>query len=246
MKKLLLLGGTADARRIATALHNVGITVIYSIAGLVRTPQIDCEVLVGGFTQFGGLAQYLSEQQIGAVLDVTHPYAAQMSSTAVEACAEVGIPCWRFHRPTWQAEAGDNWIALDSWDTLAQQLTGLNSVMLTAGQLDQLLLEQIAEGVKQVHLRTAVEPKYPLPANVNWIKAIGPFKADDERALMAFLNVQALVSKNSGGDSTAAKLAIARERRIPVYMLRRPVLPAATEEFSDQQTCIEFARMQLS
>lgn len=245
MKKLLLLGGTADARRIATALHNAGLTVIYSIAGLVRTPQIDCQVLVGGFTQFGGLAQYLREQQISAVLDVTHPYAARMSSTAVAACAEVGIPCWRFHRPAWQAEKGDNWITLESWDTLAQQLAGLNSVLLTAGQLDPLLLEQIAEGVKQVHLRTAVEPKYPLPANVNWIKAIGPFGADDERALMALLNVQALVSKNSGGDSTAAKLMIAREREIPVYMLRRSVLPVADREFSDRQACTEFVKTQL-
>ncbi len=240
MKKLLLLGGTADARRIATALHQQGITLIYSLAGLVRTPDIGCELLIGGFSQFGGLASYLQTHNIAAVLDVTHPYAATMSTTAVTACQQAGIPCWRFHRSAWQPEAGDNWYELKNWQALPEQLAGLDSVLLTAGQMEAELLTEIAERVSQVHLRTAVQPKYALPANVNWIKAIGPFNADGERALMALLNVQALVSKNSGGDSTVAKLSIARERRIPVYMLHRPVLPQADQQFSERDKCIEF------
>ncbi|MCV6588518.1 MAG: precorrin-6A reductase [Marinobacterium sp.] len=238
MNKLLLLGGTADARRIATALHQAGVELVYSIAGLVRTPQIGCEVRVGGFTQSGGLGAYLREQQICAVLDVTHPYAAKMSSTAVTACADVGIPCWRFHRSAWPEQG--NWVTLDNWQTLPQQLSPFSSVLLTAGQLELSLLTQIAASVSQVHLRTAVEPGYVLPANVNWIKAIGPFAVDDERALMRWLNVQALVSKNSGGSSTAAKLVVAQERAIPVFMLLRPELPVADCEFSDTPACIEF------
>lgn len=240
MKKLLLLGGTADARRIATALHQQGIALIYSLAGLVRTPDIGCELLIGGFSQFGGLASYLQTNNIAAVLDVTHPYAATMSSTAVSACQQVGIPCWRFHRSAWQPEVGDSWCELDDWQTLPDQLVGLDSVLLTAGQMDETLITAIAERVSHVHLRTAVQPQYSLPARVNWIKAIGPFSVDAERALMALLNVQALVSKNSGGDSTVAKLSIARERGIPVYMLRRPVLPQADVQFSERDKCIEF------
>ena len=239
-KKLLLLGGTADARRIATTLHQQSVELVYSLAGLVRTPDIGCELVVGGFSQFGGLASYIAEHQIDAVLDVTHPYAQQMSSTAVQVCQQLNIPCWRFHRPAWIAQPQDRWIELDSWQTLPQQLSGVNSVLLTAGQMDQALIEVLAEEINRLHLRTAVQPKYPLPSNVNWIKAIGPFDEDSERALMALLGVQALVSKNSGGSSTEAKLAVARERGIPVYMLQRPELPEADQCFSDPDECAAY------
>lgn len=242
MARLLLLGGTADARRLTDGLHQQGVELIYSIAGKVRTPKVDCQLVVGGFSQFGGLAPYIQQQNICAVLDMTHPYAAIMSSTAVSVCRELALPCWRFDRPAWQQQPGDQWLQLDDWCSLPQQLAGLDSVLLTAGQLSETLVFELADVVKQLHLRTAVQPAYALPESVNWIKAIGPFSLADEQQLFSQLQVQALVSKNSGGESTVAKLAVARDRQLPVYMLKRPAVISADQTFTDLSDCQRYVR----
>ncbi|WP_370280216.1 precorrin-6A reductase [Pontibacterium sp.] len=242
MKKLLLLGGTADARRMTKALlekngeQKQQLQIVYSVAGLVRTPELPCEVLVGGFSQFGGLATYICNQKIDAILDVTHPFAATMSSTAVSVAKDLGIPCWRFHRPEWQQQPGDNWRLFDDWQTLIPALAGKKSVLLTAGQLTQGAVDQLVAQTgddQRIILRTAAPPRVDLPDSVEWIKGIGPFRLEDERVLFEQYEVDALVTKNSGGASTEAKLHAARELGVEVFMLQRPELPDADQQFSD-------------
>ena len=242
MKKLLLLGGTADARRMTKALleksgeQKQQLQIVYSVAGLVRTPELPCEVLVGGFSQFGGLATYIRDQKIDAILDVTHPFAATMSSTAVSVAKDLGIPCWRFHRPEWQQQPGDHWQLFDDWQALIPALAGKHSVLLTAGQLTQEAMDQLvtqAGDDQRLILRTAAPPRVEMPDSVEWIKGIGPFRLEDERALFEQYGVDALVTKNSGGASTEAKLHAARELGVEVFMLQRPELPDADQQFSD-------------
>jgi len=241
--KILILGGTADGRHLAAALHKSGCTVVYSIAGIVRQPVLECEVISGGFTQFGGLTTYLKKQSIVAVLDVTHPYAKVMSFTARESTQLCGIPYWRFHRPSWLADAGDNWQQYDNWPELLKFLQTKKAVFLTAGQLPALAVKVFdslgKQGQKQI-LRTAVEPKGELPASMTWHKAIGPFSLEHEREIMANNHVDALVTKNSGGTSMQAKLFAARELNIPVLMFTRPELPEADKEFISKSACQSF------
>lgn len=241
--KLLLLGGTADGRNLAAQLHLQGISVIYSIAGLVRIPKVDCEIVVGGFTQFGGLTAYIEQHNISAVLDVTHPYAQKMSSQAVKSAEEIDIPCWRFHRPAWEKQTGDTWLEYNSWNELLAGLKPKKSVFFTAGQLQEKSLTVLGGYQKmgqQQLLRTAVKPKFELPPDMKWIKAIGPFTQEAEGQLLDEHQIDVLVSKNSGGFSTSAKLDAARERAIPVFMLKRPQLPAVDEEFSELAACEKF------
>ena len=239
--KLLLLGGTADGRLLAQALHQKNIDVIYSIAGLVRTPQLDCEIVSGGFTQFGGLESYIAQQKVTAILDVTHPYAQKMSLGAVAAAKSHNIPYWRFHRQPWLAKTGDNWQLVNNWQEALTLLTTKKSVLLTAGQFEQDFIDDVSTNIQQQQLlRVAVKPKVVLPASMRWIKAIGPFSYKDELALMQDNNIDVLVSKNSGGDSTVAKLHAARELSIPVLMLKRPRLPDADQLFFTQKECINF------
>lgn len=246
--KWLILGGTADARHLVKALADAGLIdaglqLVYSVAGLVRVPQLDCEVISGGFTQFGGLKTYLQQQHISGVFDVTHPFAANMSRTAVEACAELELPCWRFHRPAWQQQPGDNWHNLSDWQDLPQLLTGKRNVLLTAGQLSETLSQQLlskaAEQNQRLILRTAAPPRFQWPDSMPWIKAIGPFDLAAETALFEEYAIDALVSKNSGGDATAAKLEAARNCGASVYMLQRPEIPAAQQIFSDIGACVQ-------
>lgn len=238
---LLILGGTADGRLLASSLHQKGIPVVYSVAGMVRKPLVDCEVISGGFTQFGGLSSYIKDKDICAVLDATHPYAQIMSTTAVKSASEENIPCWRFHREPWQAKADDQWFEFSSWGEMLPELRDKKSVFLSAGQLEQSFLDDLARNAEQKQLmRTAVKPKAELATSVNWVNAIGPFNYQEELALMQTEAIDVLVSKNSGGDSTVEKLRVARDLGIPVFMLSRPTLPAANDQFVELESCIDY------
>ena len=235
---LLILGGTADGRRLADFFYQQGLSVIYSVAGLVRKPKLSCKVISGGFTQFGGLQVFIKKNGVTAIIDVTHPYAQIMSTTAVETAKACGIPCWRFHRPAWKAQRGDQWRCFRQWPNLAAKLVTYRRVLLTCGQLNQKEFALLRAYANQKQwLRTAVKPRIDLPISAQWIKAMGPFNVDDEIQLMQSREIDVLVSKNSGGDATSAKLQAARELAIPVFMLERPTLADADRIFYTRQQC---------
>lgn len=228
--KLLMLGGTADARKIAAALLAENLEVIYSVAGLVRRPKLDCTVISGGFSKVGGLTSYLVQQQIEGVIDATHPYAVNMSQQALLCCKQLGLPYFCFTRAPWQQQQGDHWINVAAWPGLIKACAEFDRPFLTTGQLQQSALEQISTQSKAVIYRTAAPSKALLANNVQWIKAIGPFNLEQEQALMQDLGVDVLVSKNAGGEATIAKLAAARALNIPVIMLQRPSMIKTPQE----------------
>ena len=239
--RLLLLGGTNESKGLARELHQQGVPLVYSIAGLVRQPDLSCEVISGGFSRIGGLEKYLREAGITHVLDATHPYATQMSRRAVEACAAVGIPCWRYLRPAWQADPRDNWHEFADWRDLGYALIDHQAVLFTAGRLTQEFIDMLYHatcevGQKQWY-RSATRPEFKLPPSMTWIEAIGPFNIEAERELMQRHGIDALVSKNSGGNLSGAKIEVARERGIPVYLLRRESLPPIEREFDRIEAC---------
>ena len=100
--KVLVVGGTADGRYLASALFEAGFDVIYSIAGIVRKAKLPCPVVTGGFTQFGGLAQYVLDNKITHLVDVTHPFAQKMSNKLALVSDQLKLPAIRFHRPQWR------------------------------------------------------------------------------------------------------------------------------------------------
>ena len=225
---ILLLGGTADARNLADRLLQQDIEIIYSVAGLVRTPDMTCEVLVGGFSALGGLAHYVDEKNISMIVDVTHPYAKKMTQTAMMIAEERNIAYVRFHRPAWLPQVGDNWHEVSEWGEVLENIKHAASVFLTAGQLSQEQIDSLHQqhsnqqpSQKQV-LRTAVKPSAILPVSITWIKAIGPFSYQQELKTIEQYDIDLIVSKNSGGGSTIEKLNVAREKNIPVVMLSRP------------------------
>ena len=243
---LLILGGTSDGRHIAAAAHKQGIDVIYSVAGLVRLPNLDCRVISGGFTQFGGLAAYIAQQNITAILDVTHPYAEQMSTKAALAATQCKIPYWRYHRAPWLPKNNQPWFEYKSnnYQTLVDELTVYSSVLLSIGQLEPAFIDLLrhcnkVESTKYI-VRTAAAAKFTLLDNMTWRKAIGPFNLEDELALLKEHNIHAIVTKNSGGEATYAKLQAAEMLNIPVYIQSRPTLPPADKLFTDHVSCLTF------
>ena len=237
MKRILLLGGVTEALAMARRL---GPQHIYSLAGVGRVPaDLPCEVRVGGYGGAEGLAQYIRQQRIDLLLDATHPYAAQISHNAASAAALAGIPCWALRRPAWQPQAGDNWREVADWAELVEALKPFQRPLFTLGREPLQHLDEIP--TEQFWTLRALDV-YPGNERCEVIGARGPFLIEDERALFERRGIDVLISKNSGSTATEPKLEVARERGVPVLVLKRPVLAQVDREFlSPEETLIALA-----
>ena len=236
--RILIVGGTADGRRLATTLFERGFDVIYSIAGIVRKATVPCTVISGGFTQFGGLQQYIQDKQVTHLVDATHPFAQKMSNTIADASEDLAIPAIRFHRLQWVKTEQDNWIEVVEWSEVIALVAVQQSIFMTAGQISQTIIDQLAAKSKHVLLRTAMPAKVVLPKNVTWLKAIGPFSLEDEKSLLATYKIDLIISKNSGGEATYAKIQAAAQAGIPVYQFKRPSIKPLQYDVDNEASCI--------
>jgi precorrin-6A/cobalt-precorrin-6A reductase len=225
--RILLLGGTTEALRLARCL---GPASIYSLAGLGRVPDdLPCRVRVGGFGGAEKLAEFIAAEGIDLLLDLTHPYAAQISANAARAAALSGVVCWALRRPGWQAGAGDDWREVDDWAELIAVLAPFQRPLFTLGREPLAHLYEIPLH-QHWTVRCLQGQEAVLRAEI--IGARGPFELDEERALFAQLGTDVLISKNSGSQATEPKLQVARELGLPVLLLRRPSLPTVAREFA--------------
>ena len=227
MVRLLILGGTADARELANQLAcRPDIEVITSLAGRTRAPRVPAgEVRTGGFGGVDGLAGYLIEARIDLVVDATHPFAAVISGNAAEACARTDTPRMMLLRPEWAPGPEDRWIDVGNAAEAAERLIDIpGPVFLAIGR--QALEPFAALENRRFVLRMVEPPEAPLRLpEATMLTGRGPFDLDNEKALMCEYNIGVVVSKNSGGDSAYAKIAAARAASIPVIMIRRSKLP---------------------
>jgi precorrin-6A/cobalt-precorrin-6A reductase len=227
---VLILGGTSEARSLASLLSGrPGLRVVSSLAGRVRDPALPAgEVRIGGFGGAEGLAAWLAEQHISAVIDATHPFAVGISASAAEASGRTGVPLLRVVRPPWLPGDGDSWHGVSSLADAASMLPGLGRrVFLTTGR--QGLAAFVPLRQMWFLIRCVDPPAGPMPPLRQVILARGPYDAEAERALMREHRVDVLVTKNSGGELTAGKLAAARDLGIPVVMVSRPQLAGAPD-----------------
>ncbi|WP_248751408.1 cobalt-precorrin-6A reductase [Pseudomonas sp. MWU15-20650] len=226
MKRMLLLGGVTEALAIARTL---GPEHVYSLAGVGRVPtDLTCQVRVGGYGGVEGLAQFVRDEHISLILDATHPYAAQISHNAAQAARVCGVPCWALRRPAWQPQAGDDWREVSDWAELIETLKPFKRPLFTLGREPLQHLDEIP--AEQFWTLRALEV-YPGNERCEVIGARGPFLIEDERVLFERRRVDVLISKNSGSTATEPKLEVARERGVPVLVLKRPVLAAVDREF---------------
>jgi precorrin-6A/cobalt-precorrin-6A reductase len=223
---VLILGGTAEARALAAALVDAGVRVVSSLAGRVRDPALPVgEVRIGGFGGVEGLAAWLREHGVAAVVDATHPFASTMTAHAVSATAAAGVPLVVLRRPGWPPDP--DWTWADSLPAAAAALPTLGKrVFLTTGRTS---LAAFADLNLEFLVRCVDPPSGPMPRRVHVLLSRGPFTVDGERLLMREHGVDVLVTKDSGGPLTSAKLAAAREEGVTVLVVRRPPLPAGVE-----------------
>jgi len=236
--RLLLLGGTTEARELADALAEgaVGpVEVTLSLAGRTRTPASgSARLRVGGFGGPAGLGGYLRDERIDLLIDATHPFATRISANADAAARAAGVPLLRLVRPAWTAQPGDRWTAVPDMAAAAYAVTAhAKRVFLTVGINE---LDAFVECPDVFFLVRLIEqPARPLglPRH-RLVLARGPFDTNNEADLMRDHGIDTLVTKNSGGAATRAKLDAARRLGLPVIMVDRPPEPdtprAATPE----------------
>jgi precorrin-6A/cobalt-precorrin-6A reductase len=228
MVRVLILGGTGDAAQLAAKLSAFpDLEVISSLAGRTLHPTLPTGLFrSGGFGGAEGLMAYLQDQDIKALIDATHPFAAQMSWNAAAATAKTGVPYLRLERPAWTKERGDRWIEVETVEAAVEAIPAeAKRVFLTIGR------QQLAPFASLTHLwflMRAIDPpgaQLPLPQGELLLDR-GPFSLEQERQLLQDYRIDAVVSKNSGGTATYPKLIAARELNLTVVMVQRPAMPS--------------------
>ena len=225
---VLVLGGTTEARRLAESLVDVGpagARVTSSLAGRVGTPRLPPgEVRVGGFGGADGMAAWLREHRVDAVIDATHPFAGTISFNAAQAAAAVHVPLLALRRPGWVPVEGDRWHPAPSLAGAAALLPALGRrVFLTTGRMGLAAFAGL--DTLWFLMRSVDAPQAPCPPHMEVLLDRGPFALDGERELIRRHRIDVLVTKDSGGRATAPKLTAAREAGIPVVVVRRPPVP---------------------
>jgi precorrin-6A/cobalt-precorrin-6A reductase len=241
-ERILILGGTGEARELAQALTDGGLHPVSSLAGITASPHLPVgEVRRGGFGGEEGLLDYVERENIHAIVDATHPYAAQISDHGHRAARAADIPYLRLECPRWRAEAGDCWIEVANVTDAVAALPSGGHAFVTIGrkEIAPFFARTDLEGVARM-----IEcPTVGVPQSWTVIQARPPFRLEDEIELIGRHNITHVVSKNSGGESTRAKLFAAREKKIPVLMIGRPYKPMAPSFFTVEALTLALRQM---
>jgi precorrin-6A/cobalt-precorrin-6A reductase len=237
--RILLLGGTSEARALAARLHP-DIDVISSLAGRVPDPALPVgEVRIGGFGGVDGMRRWLSEAGVDAVVDATHPYAATITGNAAAVCGETGLPHLVLARPGW--DSGDaTVVGSDVEAAKAVADSDYSRVFLTTGRSGTAAFVDVDAWFL---IRAVTAPDADtLPCRHQLVLSRGPYHYDGELALLSDHRIDALVTKNSGGAMTRPKLDAAAALGVAVVMVERPPLPAGVTTVSTVDDAVDWVR----
>ncbi|WP_370422853.1 cobalt-precorrin-6A reductase [Streptomyces sp. QH1-20] len=246
-RHVLILGGTTEARRLAAELAaDPALRVTSSLAGRVAAPRLPAgQVRIGGFGGPEGLARWLREQQVDALIDATHPFAGTISCNAARAAADVHVPLLALRRPGWVAGPGDDWHPVGSLAEAADAIPALGKrAFLTTGRMGLAAFAHLEDMWFLVRSVDAPEP--PVPARMEVLLARGPFTVEGEAELLRRHGIDVLVTKDSGAAATAAKLVAARQAGIPVVIVRRPPAPEGVPVAADPAEAARWLRASLT
>ncbi len=241
--RILVLGGTAEARELATGLDAAGVPVTSSLAGRVSRPRLPPgDVRIGGFGGPGGLAHWLAEHGVVAVVDATHPFAERISTSAAQACVDAEVPLLRLERPGWRERPGDRWHWVEDLGQAADAIAELGRrVLLTTGRQGLSAFAQVDDA--WFLIRCVDPPDSPLPPHHHVLLDRGPYTSEGELDLIDEHDIDLVVTKDSGGALTEAKLDAARRRGLAVIVVRRPLRPDA-RAVATVQAALAWARGQ--
>jgi precorrin-6A/cobalt-precorrin-6A reductase len=244
---VLVLGGTTEGRCLARQLgaDPARFAVTYSLAGRTHdavVPGAPVTTRVGGFGGVAGLVEFLRGEGIAAMVDATHPFARTMSANAAEAALSVGTPAVALARPGWSAEPGDDWRRVATLEDAAELAPALGRrIFLTVGRQG---VDRFVGDEASWFLVRSVEAPDVLPLRSVLLLGRGPFVEAGEAELLRRHGIEVLVTKDSGGEATAAKLRAARHHGIPVVVVDRPPRPDSVPVVGDADAALSWLEAQ--
>lgn len=243
--RVLILGGTTEARVLAERLAGrEDLDVVSSLAGRVASPRMPAgKVRVGGFGGATALASWIGSHGIQALIDATHPFADAISWNAATAAAASHVPLLALRRASWVPAEGDRWHEAASLEDAAMMLAELGRRhFLTIGRQG---VSSFADVDAWFLVRCVDPPQGPTPPRMELLLDRGPYSLDAEIELMRTSGVETVITKNSGGVSTSAKLAAAHHLALPVVMIQRPTKPGDVPEVADVDSAIDWLHAQI-
>ena len=219
-KIILILGGTAEAATLASRLSDKGLHVITSLAGRTREPApLKGKTRTGGFGGPEGLANYIRDNAIFLLVDMTHPFATKISANARKAAELSGVKLIAWHRPAWTRLDDDNWLEVESLAAAVAAIPPNARVLLALGS--QHIAPFAARRDVHFLVRMVDPPAVPLLLPDHELLVAKPGPVEDEFALLRARNISHIICRNSGGKAAYAKIAAARLLGLPVIMISR-------------------------
>ncbi|GES49389.1 precorrin-6A reductase [Rhizobium sp. NBRC 114257] len=221
--RILILGGTTEARALAAALApRTDLDIVLSLAGRTADPAPQpVPVRSGGFGGAEGLARYVIDEKIDLVIDATHPFAARISANASQAATQCAVTAFALRRPAWMSVEGDDWLSVHG---VSQAIAALGAaplrVFLATGRQEAHYANAAPQHHYWVRSVDPVEPPLTVP-DVSYIHSRGPFRLENELEMLQRHGIEVVVAKNSGGDATYGKIEAARQLGIKVIMVER-------------------------
>jgi precorrin-6A/cobalt-precorrin-6A reductase len=226
--RVLILGGTSEARALAEALRSrEDLDILLSLAGRTEKPSAQpVSTRVGGFGGADGLGAFLHDGAFDLLIDATHPFATRISANAADAAKMSGVQALALRRPAWIEQPGDRWTTTAALsEAIAALGAAARRVFMATGRQEAHFAEAAPQHFYLVRSVDPVTPLLQLP-RVDYILDRGPFALESEISLLKQHKIDAIVAKNSGGRATYAKIEAARMLDIEVFMVSRAAAPA--------------------
>ncbi|WP_420548684.1 cobalt-precorrin-6A reductase [Curvivirga sp.] len=246
--QILILGGTTEARLLPPEIPDVLTSkydIVTSFSGITKSPKIETgQIRIGGFGGIKGLSNYITANNVSAIIDATHPFAKAMPKHAYEASKINQCKLVRYLRPEWFEETDDLWIYADSLDQAATLIPQLGKhAFLALGSRDLAAFKDVS-GLKLTARMIEKAAKENLPKDCQIIYARPPFHLNEEETLFSELKIDILVTKNSGAQATKAKIEACRNLGIKVLMINRPA-PQPVPIITSQDQMIHWLKEEL-
>lgn len=241
-KKIFLIAGTEDGRKLAEFLNGRGFDVTASVVSDYGRKLL--ETCAGVTINAKPLSRDDLERILGdfnCLVDASHPYAQNVSTNAIDATSAAQIPYIRYERAE-VALAYDKIYPVDSYEAAAHKARELGkNIFLTTGSRN---LKTFVDLLKDCNLTVRVLPTAEVLAQCEALgltpKQIvamqGAFSTELNVALFKHACAEVIVTKNSGQIGGAdTKLASAQILNLPVVMINRPKLayPNIAATFDD-------------